>query len=72
VLAASIRLRRLKAEGSFRLPGGILVPVLALGITFWFLSNLQVREMAAAAAFLGASTVVYFLMRLAKRKDSVF
>jgi amino acid transporter len=68
VLSASIRLRRLKAEGSFRLPGGILVPLLALGITFWFLSNLQVGEMMAAATFLAASTVVYFLMRLVKQK----
>jgi amino acid transporter len=68
VLAASIRLRKLKAEGSFRLPGGTVVPVLALGITIWFLSNLQVREMVAAATFLAASTVVYFLMRVMKQK----
>ncbi len=64
VIAATIRLRKMKSENAYTNPGGLLVPVLALLATSWFLSNLSLNEIIALIIFLGVFIVFYFLMRL--------
>jgi APA family basic amino acid/polyamine antiporter len=60
---AVIKLRRQigpKPEGSFRIPGGYLVPVLAAGVIIWFLSNLTRKEMIAGVAIIAFLSLIYF------------
>jgi basic amino acid/polyamine antiporter, APA family len=63
VILATIKLRKTKSENSFVIPGGLTVPVLALLVTGWFLSNLAMSEVVAVILFLLVTTVVYFLRR---------
>src|SRR5262249_26237039 len=67
VILATIKLRKIRPEGSFVIPGGIIIPVLALIVTGWFLSNLSKSEIAGGLIFLAATSVVYFLMKLIKK-----
>jgi amino acid transporter len=69
VIAATIRLRKLKSEDAFIIPGGITIPVLALGATGWFLSHLTQEEIAAAALFLILFTMIYFLIKIIQKKS---
>ncbi len=64
VIASTIKLRNLESVDSFKIPGGILVPILAMAATGWFLSNLAINEILAATIFLSIATLVYFLMRI--------
>jgi amino acid transporter len=58
-----IRVRnRPRPEGSFRIPGGYLVPVISAGIIIWFLSNLSGREVVAIAVAIAALTLIYFIV----------
>jgi APA family basic amino acid/polyamine antiporter len=68
VILATIKLKKHKAvEGSFVIPGGLIIPVIALVATAWFLSNLAINEIAGGLIFLAASSVIYFLMKLFKK-----
>lgn len=61
---AVIRLRKLhpvKPAGSFRIPGGYLVPVLAAGAIIWFLSNLSRQEMLGILAIIAFLSLIYFI-----------
>lgn len=70
VIAATIKLRKIKVEGAFSNPGGIVIPVLALLATFWFLSNLALNEIMAALLFLLIFSGIYFFMNKNKEKES--
>ncbi len=64
VVLATIRLRKFKsAENAFLIPGGLLIPVLALLATLWFLSNLSIREIASVVIFLSFFALVFFTMK---------
>jgi APA family basic amino acid/polyamine antiporter len=68
VILATIKLRKVKpAENSFVIPGGIIIPVVALVVTIWFLSNLSLNELVGVIIFLVASSVIYFLMKFFKK-----
>lgn len=67
VIAATIKLRKKKVEGAYTNPGGIVIPVLALLATGWFLSNLALQEIISVLIFLAFFTGVYFLMQTRKR-----
>ena len=69
VIAATIRLRGMKSENSFKIPGGLTVPVLAMMGTLWFLSNLAAREFIATGIFLILFTSVYFIMKKASSSN---
>ena len=65
VMLATIKLRNKKfneTEKSFRAPGGIVVPVLAICGIVWLLSNLQKRELAAVAIFIAVFLLIYFIL----------
>lgn len=70
VILSTIRLRNLKSENAYTIPGGITVPVLALIATGWFLSHLTREEIVAVALFLIFVTMVYFLMKRIIQKNS--
>lgn len=67
VVFAAIRLRNVKKEESFTIPGGLLVPVLAIGVTLWFLYNLQREEQISVVIFLAVASVIYAIAWLVKR-----
>ncbi len=69
---AVIRLRMknpVKPAGSFRIPGGYTVPVLAAVVIIWFLSNLTRKEMLGIAVVLVFFSGIYFIfVKRAKAK----
>lgn len=60
VIFAQIKLRNVNRENSFNIPGGLLVPVIALIATGWFLSSLKKEEVIAVTIFLAVISIVYF------------
>jgi len=68
VILATIKLKKLKpVENSFVIPGGLTIPILALLVTGWFLSNLAVNEIVGGLIFLSITALVYFLIRAMKK-----
>ncbi|HEY3429343.1 MAG TPA: amino acid permease, partial [Cyclobacteriaceae bacterium] len=68
VILATIKLKKMKAEeGSFVIPGGVTIPIIALLVTSWFLSNLAASEIAGGIIFLAACSVIYFLMKFLRK-----
>lgn len=67
VIFAHIKLRKVNAENSFNIPGGLLVPILALLATCWFLSGLKQVEIITAVIFLSVISAVYFISRSVKK-----
>ena len=73
VVLASIRLRYKKGAadetGTFKMPGGLIIPILAIGTICWFLSHITRDEIKALAIFFAVLTVFYFIReKLRKRK----
>ncbi|MFN7118985.1 MAG: APC family permease [Saprospiraceae bacterium] len=66
VVLATIKLRftQVAPRGSFKIPGGILIPILAVLVIGWFLSNLKQQEWLALAIFFAVMTVIYLLGKL--------
>jgi basic amino acid/polyamine antiporter, APA family len=71
VIAATIKLRSVKVENAFVIPGGVMVPVLALIATGWFLSNLAWKEIMAAIIFIVIFVLIYFFRKWIKDKKLV-
>jgi amino acid transporter len=67
VILAAIKLRKLKSENSFTIPGGLTVHILALGATVWFLSHLSRTEIVATVIFISFFSAVYYLYRSIKK-----
>ena len=67
VALAVIKLRMKEKKSShltFRIPGGLLVPLLAIIIISWFLTNIDAKEIISLFIFISALTIVYFLLSL--------
>ncbi|HWC77733.1 MAG TPA: amino acid permease, partial [Blastocatellia bacterium] len=56
-----LRRKKRSDEGRFKIPGGILIPVLAAAISFWLLSGSSARQAIAGALALGVGAVLYAL-----------
>ena len=68
VILATIKLKKLKpVENSFVIPGGLTIPIIALLVTSWFLSNLAKNEIIGGLIFLAITSVIYFLMKAFKK-----
>ncbi|MDZ4748457.1 MAG: amino acid permease [Saprospiraceae bacterium] len=66
VILAMIKLRRLKLqdeEKTFKVPGGLLIPGMALAAILWVLSNLSKMEMISVGAFLVVICAMYVIMK---------
>ncbi len=71
VILATFKLRSRYVENSFKIPGGLLVPVLALVTTSWFLSNLKWAEVAGTMIFIGTISLMYLVMQEIKKRKKV-
>ena len=72
VVLATIRLRYKKGageEGSFKIPGGLIIPVLAVGTIVWFLSQITRQEIIGFAIFFAVLTVIYFINKEVRKKQ---
>ncbi len=67
VVLAAIKLRNYKKGESFTIPGGLLVPVLAIVVTIWFLYNLPAAEQLSVLVFLAVASVIYGIAWFVKR-----
>lgn len=73
VVLASIKLKRKEAESAdkgFRIPGGVVIPLIAAAGIIWLLSNLTRKEMIGMAAFIGVFSALYLLMKMGKKITS--
>jgi basic amino acid/polyamine antiporter, APA family len=63
VAAWMLRRRDVRAEGAipFRVPGGPIVPVLAIAVIGWLLSSASLREFAIVGAVMVAASVLFAL-----------
>jgi amino acid transporter len=57
-----------RREGSYRIPGGYLIPALSALSILWVLSNLPKNELIGMGIFITVVTVVYFVIALAGRQ----
>ena len=70
VVLATIKLRRIKSindEQTFRIPGGIIIPVLAVGVIVWLLAHLSEKEFLYAGIFIAVFCLIYVVMKLFKK-----
>ena len=70
VILAMLKLRKKadpSAEKTYRTPGGLLVPIIAIVSIIWLLANLSGNEILSTAIFIAIICVVYFLMHLKKK-----
>ncbi|HLP36890.1 APC family permease [Lacibacter sp.] len=71
VVLSSVKLRRkdtATTEKTFRVPGGIIVPLLAAAGIVWLLSNLSRQEFAGIGLFMIVFSIAYFTMKQVKKK----
>jgi APA family basic amino acid/polyamine antiporter len=71
VVLSSVKLRRKETtttEKTFRVPGGIIVPLLATAAIVWLLSNLSRQEFAGIGIFMIVFSIIYFTMKEVKKK----
>lgn len=71
VVLAGIKLRNQAATdttNTFRIPGGIVLPLIGATGIIWLLSHLTSPELAGMAIFIAVFAVIYFVMKLLKKK----
>jgi len=71
VVLASIKLRKKEtasSEKTFRIPGGIVLPLLAAAGILWLLSNLTQAELIGIAIFIVAFSLLYLIAERIKKK----
>lgn len=71
---ASIKLRRKSnatSENTFRVPGGVIVPVIASAGIFWLLSSLTKPELLGIIIFIAVFSFIYFTIQFIKKKKSL-
>jgi len=71
VILATIQLRRTKqndAGKTFRIPGGLIIPIVGIAAIFWLLSSLSKTEIISAIIFIAVICVLYFMRKQFKRK----
>lgn len=72
VILALIKFRMKKnedAEKSFKVPGGLIIPGIAIGAIMYVLSNLNIREIVSIIVFIAAIGVIYFVMKKRENKS---
>ena len=74
VVLASIKLRKKEipvTEKTFRLPGGVVLPLLASAGILWLLSNLTKPEVIGIGIFILVFSLIYVIVKLARKKAIV-
>jgi amino acid transporter len=70
VVLATIKLRKktsANAEKTFRIPGGILIPFLAVCVIVWLLAHLSKKEFLYEGIFIAVFCLMYVVMKLIKK-----
>ncbi|MGB5264285.1 MAG: amino acid permease [Lutimonas sp.] len=72
-LGVSLAVIKLRSNGiqyknSFKIPGGLIVPILSSITIIWFLSNLKRTELLIICIFIVALTFIYLLLVQLKKK----
>lgn len=71
VILAMMRLRFKKTSeenGSFRMPFGLTIPILAMGVIGWLLSHITGNEIKSIVIFFVVLTAIYFINKLVRKK----
>jgi basic amino acid/polyamine antiporter, APA family len=70
VVLATIKLRNTNTGGerTFLIPGGLTVPLLAVGVILWLLSKMTRQEMFGMAGFIAILTFIYLINNLIRKK----
>ncbi|MEY8848507.1 APC family permease [Psychroserpens sp. XS_ASV72] len=73
VACAVIKLRKTIAPepGEFKIPGGIIIPLLSIAIIIYFLSNLSSKELIGTGIFIAILSVIFKgIVTIKKRKSN--
>ncbi|HSN09537.1 MAG TPA: hypothetical protein VLS85_10880, partial [Hanamia sp.] len=71
VILATIKLRMKKQEGSektFRMPGGLTIPFIAIAAIVWMLSGLSATDILSTIIFIALVCIIYLVMKTLKKK----
>ncbi len=71
VVLAMIKLRMKKnesAEKSFKIPGGLLIPGIAIVAILYVFSNLNKQELVSIAVFVAVICTIYLMMKIGQNK----
>jgi basic amino acid/polyamine antiporter, APA family len=71
VILAMIKLRTKKehaVEKTFRVPGGLLIPFIAITAITWLLAHLSEKEILSTVIFIAIICVIYFFMKIFQKK----
>ena len=74
VIFATIRLKVKNKEANekiFKVPGGLLVPVVAIACIVWLLSSLSKMEIIATIIFIAFVSIIFFAMKWIKKRAGV-
>ncbi len=70
VILATIKLRNSKRDASkktFRVPGGLLIPLIGIAAIVWLLTSLGKWEILSTIIFIATVCVIYFVMKKLKK-----
>lgn len=70
VVLSTIKLRRThlqESEKTFRIPGGIIVPLLAFCVIVWLVSNLSKQEFTSIVIFIFIFSLIYLATKMVKK-----
>jgi amino acid transporter len=71
VVLATISLRMKKQENvekSFKVPGGLVIPIFGIGSIIWLLTSLSKGEVIATLIFIAVVSGIYFVMKGIKKR----
>ena len=75
VISASIKLRKTKqeiTEKTFQMPGGLLIPLIAIVAIVWLLTSLSTWEIGSTIIFIAVICAIYFVMHFYKKRKTDF
>ncbi len=72
IILSTIQLRRIPqdvSEKTFRIPGGLTVPVIGIITIVWLLTRLSRTEIISTGIFIAATIAIYFITQRVKRRQ---
>ena len=74
VILATIKLRKTRqevTEKTFRMPGGLTIPIIAIAAIVWLLTSLSKWEIGSTIIFIAVICVIYFVMKKYKKRKTI-
>jgi amino acid transporter len=74
VILATIKLRMTRQDASektFRIPGGLIIPIIGIASIVWLLTGLSKWEILSTVIFIAAIILMYGIMKWLKKKEKV-